>query len=498
MLIELRDYQQECVDVIDALPPGRYIVRMATGLGKTVTFANIRRRGRMLILSHREELVHQPLRYFTCRCGVEMARQVANPRDEVVSASVSSLVHRLERFNPGDFDIIIVDECHHSAAKTYRAILEYFKPRLVLGFTATVGRADGARLDDLYQSIIFDRDLRWGIENGYLSDIHCRRVFIGYDLSRVHTRMGDYAPGELDEAMDGTADAVAEAYREYAQGPTLVFAVSVHQAEEISARIPGSVVVTGKTPNRSDIIRRFTAGKIQCIVNVMVFTEGTDLPLVESIIIARPTQSDTLYTQMVGRGLRPHPNKEKLHLIDCVGVTGRASLCTAPTLLGIDLQAVPEKKRGELEGDLFELPEKAMVLSDTPESWIRNTQIVDLWAKGQRYNTHNVNWFKQPDGSLTLSLKGKRAVIPRQDEVGQVAFGGRTMAMQAALDLAYATLCANYDDQRYLWDLAAVKRWGRAPASEKQKRLIAMRCRGLDTSQLTKQDASLILNRVMR
>ena len=292
--MELRDYQRECIKTIEAQAPGSYLCQMATGLGKTVTFANIPRQGRNLILSHREELVRQPMKYYDCSYGVERAGEHSHG-EEVVSASVQTLVRRLEQFSPDAFDTIIVDEAHHAAANTYRKILDYFKPRLTLGFTATPNRGDKVRLDTVFSDIIFARDLRFGIQNGYLCDIYCMRVDIGYDLSAVHTRAGDYAPGELDEAMEGTADAIAEAYGKYAKGATLIFAVSVHHANEIAAKIPGAVVVTGETKDRAAIIERFTAGEIPCIVNCMVFTEGTDIPRVETVIIARPTQSDSLY-----------------------------------------------------------------------------------------------------------------------------------------------------------------------------------------------------------
>ncbi|MCD7838058.1 MAG: DEAD/DEAH box helicase, partial [Clostridiales bacterium] len=372
---------QECIAAIEAPPPGNYLAQMATGLGKTVTFANIPRHGRMLILSHREELVRQPLKYFDCETGVEMAKEHAAPTAEVVSASVPSLVRRLERFDPEEFDLIICDECHHAGARTYKKIFNYFRPRKLVGFTATPNRSDGIRLNDVFSDIIFQRDLRWAIQEGWLCDIYCRRVNIGYDLSAVHSRNGDYAPGELDEAMDGTADAIAEAYHTMAKGATLIFAVSVRQCQEIASRIEGAEVVTGETKNRADIIRRFTNREIPCLVNCMVFTEGTDLPLVETVIIARPTQSDSLYTQMVGRGLRLHPDKTQLNLIDCVGVTGKASLCTAPTLLGVDMDNIPPKRREMVEGMLFELPDRAAMAQDTPESWIRNVEIVNLWAQ---------------------------------------------------------------------------------------------------------------------
>lgn len=496
--MNLRPYQQECIDTIEAQPAGAYLCQMATGMGKTVTFANIPRHGeRMLILSHREELVEQPRKYFDCSFGVERAKNHSSG-EEVVSASVQSLVRRLDRYDPEDFGLIICDEAHHAAAGTYRKIFDYFRPEKLIGFTATPNRGDKVRLDNVFSKIIFQRDLRWGIQNGYLCDITCKRVDIGFDLSAVRIRNGDYAPGELDEAMDGTADAIAQAYRELAVGATLIFAVSVHQCEEIAKRIPGAVVVTGETKNRSAIIEAFTAGEIPCIVNCMVFTEGTDIPRVETVIVARPTQSEALYAQMVGRGLRLYPGKERLMLIDCVGITGTASLCTAPSLLGIDMDLVPSRKADEIQGDLFELPEKIAVASDVPESWIKNIRIVDLWAKAQSYNTHDINFFKMPDGSLTCSvIGGGPLVIPCPNSLGRVRMkDGSELTMQEAIDWVYTVLCQNYGHCQHVWDLKQVRRWGRDPATPAQLEKIQRICKGFDTDGLTKGDASQILNRV--
>lgn len=497
--IKLRPYQAECIETIEEQPPGAYLAQMATGLGKTVTFANIPRHGgRMLILSHREELVEQPRKYFNCSYGVERAQNYSHD-EEVVSASVQSIVRRLDRFEPNDFQLIICDEAHHAAASTYRQIFDYFRPEKLIGFTATPNRGDKVRLDTVFSKIIFQRDLRWGVQNGYLCNIHCRRVDIGFDLSTVHTRRGDYAPGELDEAMDGTADAIAQAYRDMAVGATLIFAVSVHQAQEIAKGIPGAVVVTGETRDRAAIIDAFTRGEIPCIVNCMVFTEGTDIPRVETVIVARPTQSESLYAQMVGRGLRLYPGKQRLELIDCVGITGKASLCTAPSLLGLDMENVPARKKNDIEGDLFELPEKIELASDSPESWIKNIYIVDLWAQEQKYQTHDVNWFKMPDGSLVCSLSDRKSLtIPCPDALGMVSLpNGVRCGMQEALDAAYTTLIHDHINDRHLWDLKAVRRWGRSPATEKQMQLIRRRCKGFDMTNLSKGDASQILNRLL-
>ena len=497
MNIQLRDYQQECIELIDSLEKGSYLIQMATGCGKTATFTNIKRKGRVLVLAHREELVTQPVKYYNCPVGIEMANNKSNG-EEVVIASIMSLTHRLDKFKPDDFDLIIIDEAHHAAAKSYKKILEYFRPRLILGFTATPNRGDKVRLDDVFQKIIFQKDLKWAIKNKYLTDIYCMRVNIGYDISGVAKRMGDFAPSELEEALDTDVlnKAIAEAYKKYAKGQTLIFATSVKHCEDIAKEIPGAVAVTAETKNREELIKKFTNREIPVLVNCMIFTEGTDMPLVETVMIARPTQNSSLYTQMVGRGLRLYPGKEKLVLIDLVGTTGKASLCTAPTLLGIDLETVPKTKQEEIEGDLFDLPEIVQNLADCPESWIRNIEIVNLWAKEQQYETHNVNWFKMPNGDMVLQLKNRRLIIPCPNELGETTLNNQKVKLQEAFDRAYEYLIDNYSEQRYLWDVAIVKKWGKSQATEKQKNMISRMYRNFDTAELTKSEASQILNRL--
>ena len=497
MSLVLRDYQQECHDLIETLDPGAYLIQMATGLGKTATFTTLKRKGRVLVLAHREELVTQPIKYYDCPVGIEMANHKSNGED-VVIASVQSIIHRLDKFKPDDFDMIITDEAHHAAAKSYRKIYEYFKPRLHLGFTATPNRGDNVRLDDIYQDIIFERDIKWAIQNKYLTDIYCMRVNIGYDISKVARRMGDFAPGELEEAMnqDVLNNAIAEAYKKYAKGQTLIFACSVDHAEAIAEKIPGAVAVTAKTKNRDELIKKFTNREIPVLVNCMIFTEGTDMPLVETVMIARPTSNSSLYTQMVGRGLRLYPGKEKLTLIDLVGTTGRANLCTAPSLLGIDLNTVPASKQDEIIGDLFELPDLITKKSDCPASWIRNVEIVNLWAKEQEYNTHGVNYFKMPNGDMVVSIPKKKIRIPAQDELGKTTIGGQKMSMQKALDKVFLYLQEEYPQYEYIWNVENMKKWGKYPASEKQIESIKRFMKDFDTENLNKMQATQILNRL--
>ena len=130
--------------------------------------------------------MRQPLKYFECSCGIEQGACHAQPGDEVVSASVQSLARRLDRFAPDDFDVIICDEAHHAAAGTYRRIFDHFKPRLLLGFTATPNRADQVRLNDVFSDIIFDRDLKVG---------NSTRISLGHLLPAREHRVRP-APGQ--------------------------------------------------------------------------------------------------------------------------------------------------------------------------------------------------------------------------------------------------------------------------------------------------------------
>lgn len=499
---ELRDYQDECIAAIQDAGEGNHLCVMATGMGKTVTFTHIPLPDgkRMLIISHRQELVHQPEKYFSCPVGFELGSEHSHG-EQVVSASVQSLLKRLDSFQPDDFYIIVWDEAHHAAAQSYQKIMNYFHPYQNIGFTATPNRGDHVRLDNVVEDIIFDRDIKFGIQNGYLSDVLCRRVDIGYNLQKVHTRSGDFCQEELGEAMAGTAKGIAEAYKDYADGSTLVFTINVKEAKEISELIPNSAVVTAKTDRkeREHIIQQFTAGEIPCLINCMVFTEGTDIPRVETVMIARPTKNDSLYAQMVGRGLRMFPGKGKLNLIDCVGVSKNNELCTAPSLLGIDLRNVPKNQLKNIQGDLFDLPLKVKQAVNGPESWIMGTEIVDLWAKEQKYNLHNINWTQMPDGSLILPLsRNKKFSIPAQDTVGRVHFSnGQVVSMQSALDRALVQLKRDYSSQKKLWDRNSVQSWGSQPASEKQQYIIKKNFPEFDTEQLTKQQAAQIINHIL-
>ena len=513
--IKLYSYQKQCVDIINNLTPGAYLIVLATGLGKTVIFSHIKRQGRVLILSHREELVYQPRQYYDCSFGVEKAEKASNG-EEIVSASVLSLINRLDRFKPDDFDIIITDEAHHAMAQSYRKIYDYFTPRLHLGFTATPNRADKNFLGDIYQTIVFERNIKWGIDNGYLSDIECRKVDVGYDLRNIHQYMGDFAEKELEEAVCQAKcnQAVAEVYNKYAVGPTLIFAATVNHANSIAEYIPEAEVITASTDNRAEILQRFRDGKLRCIVNCMVLTEGTDLPNIETIIMCRPTRNVSLYTQAVGRGTRLSPGKEKLHLIDCVGVSSM-NICTAPVLFGISQELALRTKQDEgllsdMESRIENAQKKIMFRKDF---WEINSELVDIFTGNGRYDTHGINFIAMSNGDLVCPIGQRKSIrIAAEDMVGRTTLqiidgqeiidSKSNMRMQDALDAAHSKLSVEYLDFQKLWNKQYISAWGNDEATSRQADLIRKLYTkderqelNLNLAELSKYQASVLIAR---
>lgn len=187
----LRPYQADTLQRMKSYEGNAALCVIATGLGKTRIFAEyircdvLENDHHILILSHREELVIQPLEYLKgLPCGIEQGTTHAHG-EPIISASVQSLVGRLDKYNPYSIDTIIIDEAHHSAAPTYRKIFEYFKNAVRFGFTATAIRGDGVGLDVAFDDILCEYNTLYGIEHGYLSPIEACQVNLKYDLGTV-------------------------------------------------------------------------------------------------------------------------------------------------------------------------------------------------------------------------------------------------------------------------------------------------------------------------
>ncbi len=505
---KLRLYQEECLQAIEDAGPGKWAIAMSTGAGKTFTFTQIKTEGKILILSHREELVKQVIPYYDEPVGIEMGKLKSNG-ERIVSASFMSIINRLDKFAPDEFDIVITDEFHHSAAKSFKKVLQHFKPYQHLGFSATPFRADGEDLSELFTKVIFKRDLRFCIENKFLCDLTCKRVNIGYDLTGIKKAVNDYSEKELAKRVniEGANKAIAEIYAK-CEKPAIIFAVNIAHAEAIQKEIgEDAVLVIGITKDRAKIIEDYKLGKIKCLITVAVLTEGVDIPNIQTGILARPTKSEVLYIQMVGRILRLSEGKKRAVLIDCVGTASQLDLCSAPCLLGLSLDAVPESTEIDIIGDLLlDLPPLIQEKSDCPESWIKNIQIVNIWKKKRKLQTYNVDYFKFPTGELIVGLPNNCYIgISKENELGFChVYTNKTRYkddyIQANLLKVFEILKKHKKKDNPIWNTKAKSSWGKSLASEKQKRY----CYGLmkqnniqmNLIECTKMQISAIINRL--
>jgi len=357
--VQLRPYQQEALDAMakaEANGIKRQLVVLPTGAGKTVIFAHlpiVRANSLpMLVLAHRAELLNQAKEKIhfmnpSLSLGIEKAEDKSGMVD-VVLASVQTLGRsnssRIEGFSEDYFKTIVVDEAHHSAAPSYKKILDYFKADYVLGVTATPQRSDSVRLVDVFEEIVYYKTIENLIEDGWLCPLIGYRVKTQTDISEVEIVNGDYKQEQLAEVIDNYSrnTCIVNAYNDLASvKKTIVFAAGVDHAKSLAKRFEenGTVVriILGETEDeeRKEIFQSFKLGKIQVIVNVGVLTEGFDEPGIEAIILAKPTRSTLLYTQIVGRGTRLNDGKQNCLIIDVADAAVNKKPVSLPTLLGL-------------------------------------------------------------------------------------------------------------------------------------------------------------------
>jgi len=348
--LRLRPFQERLLEQVTlARSRGhhRNLLVAATGTGKTVMaavdFARLSTspsRPRLLFVAHRKEILHQSLatfRYALRDAGFgELWVGGKRPTEfDHVFASVQSLhTGALEHLPPDHFDVVIVDEFHHAAAPTYERLLEHVRPRELLGLTATPERADGASILRHFDGRIAAELRLWdaidqhrlspfryfGVHDGMdLSEIPWKRGR-GYDVERLtnlYTSDEAWARGVLQQLMDHVDDVHAV--------KCLGFCVSVEHAR-FMARVfndagVASVAVWSDSPEavRSQALRDLAAGHINVVFSVDLFNEGVDVPVLDTVLFLRPTDSPTLFLQQLGRGLRLAPDKGFCTVLDFVG-----------------------------------------------------------------------------------------------------------------------------------------------------------------------------------
>ena len=333
----LRPYQHQAISELRvAYRQGSRapLLVLPTGGGKTVVFSAIAHsaaaRGRhVLILVHRRELITQAsakLASAGVSHGVIAAGQPA-AEAQVQVASVQTLARRLARIDLTP-DLIVIDEAHHAVAGTWSSVLSHWPDAYRLGVTATPVRQDGRGLGSVFDRLVLGPTVAELVGEAFLTPATIYAPPAVADLSGLKTRAGDYRIEQAADAMDRptvTGDAISHYQRLCNHKRAIVFCCSTQHADSVNTAFNRSGVpaatLLGTTPSeqRDQLVRQFAAGTIRALVTVDVVSEGFDCPAAEAAILLRPTQSEGLYLQQVGRVLRPAPGKDAAIVLDHVG-----------------------------------------------------------------------------------------------------------------------------------------------------------------------------------
>ncbi|MFJ3761264.1 DUF3427 domain-containing protein [Streptomyces sp. NPDC090080] len=327
----------------------RNLLVAATGTGKTVIAAldyrSLRKKVptrnlKLLFVAHRKEILKQSLRTYRevlddASFG-ELLYANEDPTEwNHVFASVQSLnLQRLENLAPDHFDVIVIDEFHHATAATYRRVINHFRPKQLLGLTATPERMDGRNVQDEFFDGRIAAEMRlWeALENDLLCPFHYFGIPDGTDLTNIAWQKGSYPDRDLGNVYTGNearARIVVKQIRDKVSNPgamrALGFCVTKDHAQFMAdfLRKTGiqAVALDSDSPAsfRSQALADLREGKLQVIFSVDLFNEGLDIPDVDTLLLLRPTNSATIFLQQLGRGLRRTETKPVLTVLDFIG-----------------------------------------------------------------------------------------------------------------------------------------------------------------------------------
>lgn len=448
----------------------RQVVRMATGTGKTPMFCRLKDAlelpGRIMCLTHREELAEQTVRAFAKwnpgqTVGLEMGASKSNGETNIVG-SVQTLGtlgnSRISNFCKQDFSAVIVDEAHHSAADTYKRVFDHFdlysdKTRLLFGVSAHINRADGKGLGDIYQKVIYDYSILNGIKDGWLVDLQCLRFKTGIDITHVGVGAGDFKVGELEKVSNTYARNafVVQKWMEHAGHlKTLVFAVDIEHAKGLAITFQSfgirAEAVWGADPDRKEKLKRHRNGQTQVLVNPQFLTEGYDDWEI-GCVIPRTTQSESSYVQMIGRGTRIPDGignlkealakgekvpKHECLILDFVDNTSKHSLVTIASLHGM---AADLDMHGKKMSKIIEMIEEAKAeaptidlteLKDITElpSLVEKVNLFQVTFPPEIVQISEFQWHRTAENQYILLLHNEDSVSIKRDILDKWTING--------------------------------------------------------------------------
>lgn len=342
-------YQSEILEKLEVerMVHNRFknLVVAATGTGKTIisafdfkNFKQVNSKAKLLFVAHRKEILVQALGAFrgvlkNNNFGELWVDGLEPTRFDCVFASVQTLNNKLEELSLSHdyYDFIIIDEVHHIAANSYRPILNYFNPKVLLGLTATPERMDGSDiLEDFSGKIAAEIRLPEALNRKLLCPFQYFGISDSVDLTNVRWERGRYVPSELSNVYTGNNRRVGEIIynlnkycRDINDVRALGFCVTIEHAKFMAEKflLAGlkAAYLSSENSKEREILRlKLISKEINYLFVVDIFNEGVDLPEVDTVLFLRPTESLTVFLQQLGRGLRLSDGKESLTVLDFV------------------------------------------------------------------------------------------------------------------------------------------------------------------------------------
>ena len=324
----------------------RNLVVAATGTGKTVisafdykNFKDANTSAKLLFLAHRKEILEQSIHVFR---GILRDNNFGEPwvdgqvpsSYEYVFASVQTIKNRLDEINlsPDYYDYIIIDECHHMYADSYRGIINYFRPKVLLGLTATPERMDGGDIqEDFHNRIAAEIRLPEALNRKLLCPFQYFGITDSIDLSTVGWERGRYNASELTSVYTANnrrtreiIDALEKYTKDIRNVRAIGFCVTIDHAKFMAekfclAGLKADCLTSDYNQNRDKVRNQLQKKEINYLFVVDIFNEGVDIPEIDTVLFLRPTESLTVFLQQLGRGLRLADNKDCLTVLDFVG-----------------------------------------------------------------------------------------------------------------------------------------------------------------------------------
>ncbi len=527
-MLKAREYQLEALEAVSEFRSNgitRQLISLPTGCGKTVIFALLAKELgiRTIVLAHTEELIQQAVAKFKVvspevDIGVVKAESdEVEARVVVASVQTASKPKRLSKLKENDFGLMIIDEAHHATAKSYTKVIEAlgffegFPKKLLVGVTATPKRGDGTGLGNIFEEIVFERSIHTMIRSGYLSSLKGKQVFTHIELAKVGKSKGDFVTSELSKVVNTPARnrLIVDHYIEYASDrkKALAFCADVQHAKDLASNfeengISSKAVYGAMTlEERTEVLSGFSSGKYKVVTNCQLLTEGFDEPGIDCVIMGRPTQSTSLFTQMIGRGTRAFPLKQDCLVLDFTDNATKHQLCTVNSSLDgavaslLELPCFPESISEDEQG---QSPAEQEIdgSSSFDDFEVVEEKVEDI----DFFNQSNFSWYSVEDGWHLILGRNRELWVEKVDGGYRIIAQDQGMVFklsQSLLPLGYALgVAEDWARKKAAKSTLARKdaTWRGEPASNKQ--LAALLKMGFKCDYfLTKGEASEMIDR---